>query len=518
MTRKARVDFVSLSRDPLSVLLNLRRTNWVSLYGPPFRQLGYIEDYLRHREIGCQSLVIENHYIDRDHMHDHSAFYSTSLHPYGNSCQRVHFFKAKSSDVRTTFEKLLKIGTTGDVSGLEAASHQFSREYLGFSVIKPLSGSPVGRTVLACYGKNKDDGTIRLFPSTRKYRVHVLGIELSIHGLAFQQQDLGVSACATTALWCSLQKIQDGEDLGGAVPAQITQLASRFTLPFGRPMPSEGLSVDQMCMAVQGLGFAPNLLRTEDFETGRGLLYSAIRSGFAPVLILERRASDEAHAVAVAGMNIQAKRAADAFIGEDKKTCTGERASQLNGVYVHDDRYGPYLRANLQQVRSKLHLGIDKDKDGKSPESWELTHLLIPSHQKIRLSFSALRQIALILTERINALRVAELEEVAQKGADVTLVFDNWVERNSRYCDKLLASGDIGPETLFTFFATTPLSRYIGIVRLEALYFGAVDVLIDSTSTPSNLHFLAIVVRKKGLHSDVVARHLSHECQCPFII
>src|SRR5207249_3635298 len=126
------------------------------------------------------------------------------------------------------FEKLLEI----DVASLATASQEFSGDYLGFSVIKPLSGSPVGRTVLACYGKEKGDGTIRLFPGTRDYRVHVLGIELLIRGLAFQQQDLGVSACATTALWCSLQKLRDREELGGAVPAQITQLASRFTLPF----------------------------------------------------------------------------------------------------------------------------------------------------------------------------------------------------------------------------------------------------------------------------------------------
>jgi len=35
---------------------------------------------------------VEQHYIDRDHIEDHSVFYSKSLYPYPNFCCRVHFF------------------------------------------------------------------------------------------------------------------------------------------------------------------------------------------------------------------------------------------------------------------------------------------------------------------------------------------------------------------------------------------------------------------------------------------
>ena len=46
-------------------------------------------------------MLVEEHYIDRDHMEDHSVFYSRNLYPYSNFCRRVHFFTiaARSSGV-----------------------------------------------------------------------------------------------------------------------------------------------------------------------------------------------------------------------------------------------------------------------------------------------------------------------------------------------------------------------------------------------------------------------------------
>ena len=89
-----------------------------------------------------------------------------------------------------------------------AASHTFlQNSYLGFSVIRPLPGSPVGRTVLPTFGPTTQLGLRREFASIREYAVHLGGFELKVSGLPFQQQDQGVSACATTALWSSIHVI-----------------------------------------------------------------------------------------------------------------------------------------------------------------------------------------------------------------------------------------------------------------------------------------------------------------------
>jgi hypothetical protein len=170
-------------------------------FSPPelaFRQLKYLENYVSHPRLGrvCHSLLIERHYIDRDHIADHSVFYSRNLYPYPNHCQRVHFFSCLPQDL-TTF--LAEARNEGIINPPLEAYHlrcqNFSKEhYLGFSVIKPLSGCPVGRTVLQCYPEKCDDGSNRVFSCTSPYTAHVAGVELTVVGLPFQQQDVAVAA------------------------------------------------------------------------------------------------------------------------------------------------------------------------------------------------------------------------------------------------------------------------------------------------------------------------------------
>jgi hypothetical protein len=233
----------------LAQLLKLRESPFIREFdadGIAFRQIEYIERYVAFRDLNCQSVVIERHYIDRDYMEDYSIFYSKNLHPYGNSCQRVHFFNIDPQEVKQKLTDLLRFGKQNGEEKYRQAAVEFSeKHYLGFSVIKPLGGCPVGRTVLRTYSNEAEEGRNRLFLAIRPYKVHLLGVELVVRGLAFQQQDLGVSACATTALWSALHKVRDFEDIGSATPAQITMRATQHTLPFGRSMPSsEGLSID----------------------------------------------------------------------------------------------------------------------------------------------------------------------------------------------------------------------------------------------------------------------------------
>ena len=196
---------------------------------PPFRELEkaflQLENVGAHAaSLGCRALAIESMYIDRDYMEDHSAFYAKSLHSYENWCTRVHFFSVPVKDVEERLRRLTTDYTSSGFDAFAAACDQFSDEtYLGFSVIKPLRGSPVGRTIL-----RPQLGSVGRF-SDRMFSVHLAGVELSIRGVPFQQQDVGVSACATTALWSSLSALGAIESLTPATPAQITALASKYT-------------------------------------------------------------------------------------------------------------------------------------------------------------------------------------------------------------------------------------------------------------------------------------------------
>src|SRR6266853_389925 len=282
------IKFHAIERTTLAEILSLPGPLFIGA-GDPWRQLHYVDGYVRHPTLGCRTVVLEEHYIDRDHMEDHSVFYSKNLRQYPNSCQRLHFFSLNERNLKAQIKRLQSLAVQSSSTKAEfgAACAKFSQSYyLGFSVIKPLPGCPVGRTVIRCLSPESGKGHRRLFPCAFDYTVHVFGLPLTVFGLAFQQQDLGVSACATTALWTSLQNARQLEQSGFATPAQITIRASQFTLPFGRPMPSPGLSLDQMCQAIQSLGYSPSLYLTEAtedaFSVSLALLHSAISSGISP--------------------------------------------------------------------------------------------------------------------------------------------------------------------------------------------------------------------------------------------
>src|ERR1017187_7710611 len=57
----------------------------------PPRQLTYLGLYLK--RLGCKTILIESHYIDRDYIQDVALFYARSLRDYHNYGRRWHFFR-----------------------------------------------------------------------------------------------------------------------------------------------------------------------------------------------------------------------------------------------------------------------------------------------------------------------------------------------------------------------------------------------------------------------------------------
>src|SRR5438874_9994382 len=64
----------------------------------PSPQLVYLGLYLS--QLGCKSVLIESHYIDRDYLLDLTLYYSRSLRSYPNYCYRLHFFKEEFGQER----------------------------------------------------------------------------------------------------------------------------------------------------------------------------------------------------------------------------------------------------------------------------------------------------------------------------------------------------------------------------------------------------------------------------------
>jgi hypothetical protein len=479
----------------------------LELEEPPFLdpgeahfQLSHVEDYVRQH--GGRTAVVEQHYIDRDFMEEYSVFYSKSLTSYPNSCRRVGFFALDPADLRREFKRILKIR---DQKAFEAASIEFSEEhYLGFSVIKPLQGCPVGRTVLRCLPGKARRGYKDLFPCACDYAAHLLGIPLIVRGLAFQQQDLGVSACATTALWSALQRARELEESVAATPAQITMRASQFALPYGRAMPSEGLSVEQMCQAAHSLGHAPYLFRaSERFEESRALLYSSVLSGVAPVLILSRFGGESKHAVAVAGMRIKSPHTINKVGG-----LFDDRSGDLVQLYVHDDRIGPYLQAEIRERRKQVVIHLPSVRDG----SWQLSHVLVPMHPKIRLSFAELRGAAIQIVKSAHAHRQWLDVPIESPSVDYRIL------KAHAYVESLRSEPDVTDSLVENLCKSVAFSRYVACVRIQADDLDPIDVLLDTTSTQKNVGSLAIVQTRNTLPlTAVMAALLGAQFRCQVI-
>jgi hypothetical protein len=493
------VRFHALEETPLGQVLDVPKP--LREYQKAHLQLEYVDRYVRQPELGAKSIAVEEHYIDRDFIEDYSAFYSRNLTEFPNYCRRVHFF---SLDKRAAARKLAALRRITNKDRFRKAAASFSRDYyLGFCVLKPLWGSPVGRTILKCFPQLKEeDGRRREFGGTCSVIVHLMGIPLRVQGLAFQQQDLGVSACATTALWSALHRMRDLEGGAPATPAHITMRASEFALPFGRSMPSEGLDLNQMCQAVQSFGYSPALSRADQFLVTRWILFSAVRSEMSPVVILAQGDTDF-HAVSVAGIKTEA-----VSITPGEGAIVHDMSGDLCALYIHDDRYGPYLRAPIVNRNNAMELEIEL-LGGQPKEIWRVSHVLIPMHNKVRLSFPQLLTISHWLALQFRAAQEAlGLSPVCVRHAA-------WIERSSSYLEDQII-GKAPARVREQLCTEIRLSRYVGIVRLRLNETEELDVVLDTTSTERNLVCSAVVSR--GSLSEDTKRSLEYLAEmtnCP---
>lgn len=443
---------------------------------PPV-QLTYLSTYLE--QIRCATVIIEQHYVDRDYVEDFAIFYARSLRAYPPYSQRMHFFSESFDE--TKWRELLVRANRGQA---ENVRQWLQDAYLGFSVIRPLPGSPLGRTVVATFGPKATEGRRREFGGSRNYTVHLGGFELHVEGLAFQQQDQGVSACATIALWSAIHRVAPMEGLPAMTPAQITEAASRYYLPGGRSLPSEGLNVNQLCEAIRAGGLSPVVIPATSPEVDRAQLLGYMRSGLAPILAAKTLSTREGHAVCAVGVKIGAVKPRT-----NMSLAYRDGATALEGLYLHDDRLGPCVSADIYNHTDEPSMSIKTALRIRWPGSKdEEDHLLlgaivVPVPAKIRLTVTRMRTVGFPIANAAG------------------LLLERTVDLDYRY---VLASSyrarafefDLTDDGAYSLAHGLVLSRYIGLIELSDSEGPLLDILLDSTETVANPSVLACVVRR----------------------
>jgi hypothetical protein len=211
------------------------------------------------------------------------------------------------------------------------------------------------------------------------------------------------------------------------------------------------------------------------------LAYTA--SGFPPVLAIQPLNSAEGHAVCAVGVKL-----GNIAPGTDPSIHFRDAATAVCGVYLHDDRLGPYASTQLEsytveagEIRTKLN--IRWPGGHASFNEAILKAIIVPVPPKLRLTVARMRGLA---------------AGVAQAVAGVFPEFKNTITINCLY-----RRGDSYRQTAFTYGLTeeglytlscgTVLSRYVGVIELSVPDGPLLDILLDATETQANPSGLAIV-------------------------
>jgi len=454
----------------------------ISQQWPP-QQTEYLRVYLK--EMGCQTVVVEQHYVDRVFMHDNAIFYARNLRSYPNFTKRMHFFKGAFG--HQDWKALIAKAGAGECGTVQA---MLQEQYLGFSVVRPLPDSPVGRTLLPAHASRAPVDTKSRFPTVRRHRAHLAGFDLAVEGVPFQQQDQGVSACATTALWSSLDSVSAVEETSGASPASITEAATRYPLQEGRPFPSEGLTVRQLCEATRAAGFSPIVIRGTNLADDRLQLLSYLDSSLSPVLaLISTKNGATGHAVAAVGF-----RSGDLPPRTDPNLSYQDWSNCVRGVYIHDDRLGPYAFAELSPLTDRgsgtVRTRVAIEWPDKTPdEEWLLYAMVIPVPLKMRLTATRMRRIGLLAAQTLG---------VALNEPKTTLHCR--YEPARRYTSRCYEFG-LSPEGLYMLTCQTALSRLGGMAEIAGPNGPLMDVLLDTTEANSEPAVIACV--KRGALKDL---------------
>lgn len=270
--------------------------------------------------LSAQTAVIEYRYLDADYRSEHTAFYSTTFRRYPSVAHRVHFFNDPPPEVLADEANALDFAPLAD-------------SYLGFVVVRPVSGARIGRVALA--PPTELGGEITCL--TRD-EVDVFGVPMNVRSAPFMAQDSQLGVCAHMSLWTAARH----HHLAFGHPSHtVATIAERIPAEMGRVAPTTGLTVHQLAAGCRALELPPLIYKCDtpgDLPVDESIPRIACRylnSGM-PVIV----AAGSRHAFCLIGYTRVDAGTADErihFIRQDDEA----GPYQVVQDFAHDD-YGPW--------------------------------------------------------------------------------------------------------------------------------------------------------------------------------
>ena len=430
--------------------------------------------------------------MDLDFLDEYRSFYSKKFEVHKKYCSRFHFF---SCDIKKNDFPRLK---------------DFEKDYLGYIVKRPLKAFIVGRTVLAPKVPDADKYFILCQDD---FKPNLAGHELNVKGVAFLQQDSQVSVCATASLWMATKILSKKFEFRSYSPAEITAMATRDSVPFGRPIPSEALSSEQVCGALLEMGYEPKLHWPKSPGEAKEIIYRYVESEL-PVLLAMSMPGEptEGHVVTVIGHTYRCIESPTkhGLLDEDRQEVGSYSLSSgwVDKFIVHDDRIGPYIELELLEDKQEYQRPIKiKHNDQvlkaslveeypcpirmeygeagrKKEEMWNIDLIIVPLPPYIHITADNVKK---NVTEFLGTAR-AHLAETSQLE---DIVIRCYLRRSNEFKKKLHEKMN---ESLKCYYRGTCLPKYLWVVELSEtkwmneekkenrLMKG--EILIDPTASP----------------------------------
>jgi len=321
-------------------------------------------------------------------------------------------------------------------------------------------------------------------------------LRLGICGVPFQQQEQAVGACATSAAWSALAQVMRHDGGRAPTPFAVTEAATRNWVS-DRVFPAtSGLKNEQILEAIRQFGYSPLFFEPKNQTALFTLAVKCYLQSNIPV-ILKVTYPDETDAHAITAVGFLEHDGTDVPEMEYQRegwTTLRLKSKGMSRLYVHDDRFGPYARA---EWKTDPNTGFIKLKYLPREPGFEefqqeadVEAAMVPIYPKIRLSAQDLVGFAAELLPFFRQL-------VGPENRDKLLISLHFCLAGD--CLELLYHSEIPPRRLVAFARQANLSRYVGLINFSVSENLVAYVICDSTDmrrdTPAAPPLLAFLPR-----------------------
>lgn len=370
--------------------------------------LTYLDRYVR--KLKAKTIVVENEYIDRHYIEDYAEYYARCFHQHPRTCARIHFFQDEFTEA--DFVDAITGNNDALLANIQAPKH-----YIGFVVLRPIPKTCIARMCLRPY--DLDEEQVKLVENG--VTISLFGVDLHVEASSFLEQDKVVSACATSAIWMLLNAHQKTSPDVLPSPSAITKSAFSHLNDEGRIFPAHGgLKLPQVARSLKAYDLEPTIFAVE--QIGKARFPAFVRE-----VIFAYAACNTP--VLLGGQVVDCSKDEETILGRHLVCVLGYRAgsgpealgrsSAIDQLYVHDDRYGPYVALNADREDYFEFRWANGDgehtvlKEKFIPEA-----VVVGLYHKVRIDYLQVRNLCVSINELIAV--APALLKVADNGADVS--------------------------------------------------------------------------------------------------